>query len=450
MSEECSVHQNAAVEGERPRFSHGAHLLGALAAKRGLPMGVHLQIADRCNHACVHCYQIQGLKGELDLAGVCRVIDDLAEAGVLALSVSGGEATLRPDLLDILRHARGRGFAIRLYTNGFTVDAKLAGALAEIGLLEVHVSVYSTLAEEHDAVTRVPGSLQKTLSGVRRMREAGLRVILKTPMVALACQGAAGVKALAASMGCGFSAGTDLTAMEDGSLDPLAVRAGNEQLAQAGLLKGWVPGSEQARLHEERLGQAACGVGASGVVVLPNGDVLPCTDTPVVLGNLTTAKLNTVLNETPDAALFRGLTLGDVHGCRDCALLVGCKRCHATALHEGGDYLGPYLSACDRTLARYALGLGHAVTVLDPAEGCDATRDRRVGPFEILSPGVVLPVVDRITEEDQQRADAFRWIRKKSPDMSGQIVTLRRKDGAPLRSEMNNAAGAGATPGKNV
>ena len=50
---------------------------------------MHLQVADRCNHACKHCYQVQGEKGELSLDELKAVIDDLASAGLMLLNVSG-------------------------------------------------------------------------------------------------------------------------------------------------------------------------------------------------------------------------------------------------------------------------------------------------------------------------------------------------------------------------
>jgi len=391
---------------------------------------MHLQIADRCNHACAHCYQIQGLKGELSLEAVKAVIDDMAAAGVLTLNVSGGEATLRPDLVDILRHARARGFAVRLYTNAFLVDDTLADTLAGVGLHEVHVSLYSTLAEEHDAVTRVPGSWARTMRGVKALRARGVRVILKCPMVALAREGASGVRDLAHSLGCGYAGGTDLTAMEDGNLAPLAVAADAAQLRQAGLLKGWLPADDEAARQESRRGSAACGVGATGLVVLPNGDVLPCTDTPVVMGNLATQRLPALLATAPEVPLFRGLTLADVHGCRDCALLTACKRCHATALHEGGDYLGPYASACARARARYAVGLGVAeVVVLPPATECGPTREGSLGPYAIEAPGQLRPVADVVTPEDDARVAQFAWMRTRGANPSeARVETL-----VPLR-----------------
>lgn len=402
----------------------GVDLLRALAERAGRPLGVHLQIADRCNHACQHCYQVQGLKGELDLDGVRAIIDDLADAGVLTLNVSGGEATLRPDLIDILRHARARGFCVRLYTNAFLVDEAMADALAAVGLHEVHVSVYSGVAAEHDAVTRVPGSFLRTMSGVRALRARDVRVVLKCPVTSLAPDGVQGVSALAQETGSAFSPSSELTPREDGALDPLALRGDSDQLVRAKLLKPWSPGAPDAEsLRAKKLAGAPCGVGSSGLVVLSDGAVLPCTDTPVVVGRLTETSLRTVLAESDTLALLRGVKWADVHGCRDCALIAACHRCHATALHEAGDYLGPYRTACSRARSRFALGGGDPEPV-EPSEGCAPGRDRYVGPYQINTEGRLVPIPDVKTPEDDARAERFSWLRAAPRET---LVSLRTK-----------------------
>ncbi len=83
------------------------------ASGGSFPAGAQMLVSDRCNHACAHCcYQVHGRKGEMTLAEIEGVFDDLARQGVLFLSLSGGEASLRPDLPAILAAARRHHFAI--------------------------------------------------------------------------------------------------------------------------------------------------------------------------------------------------------------------------------------------------------------------------------------------------------------------------------------------------
>ena len=64
-------------------------MLARLAEARGMPLSAGIEISDRCNEVCVHCYQEQGRKGEMSTAELLEVIDQLADMGVLMLTLSG-------------------------------------------------------------------------------------------------------------------------------------------------------------------------------------------------------------------------------------------------------------------------------------------------------------------------------------------------------------------------
>ncbi len=392
---------------------NGHYLLNEMIARAGVPSGVHLQVADRCNHACQHCYQIQGRKGEMSTAEIKALLDELAEAGVFLLNVSGGEATLRPDLVELLRYARGKGFALRLFTNGYTMTEALAREIRQIGVLSVEVSLYSDEPEGHDAVTRVPGSHARTLAGVRHLIAAGVRVHLKAPATALVPDVFARVRRLAGELGGGVSVITssDITPMEDGDQSSRELAADPAELVARGAVRPWSPPDDLEAAMRETRAEASCGACRESVTVLSNGDLRPCTDIVAPLGNVRTKRFLDLYRE-PGAQMVRGLTWGDVHGCRDCHFLPGCERCHASASHQGGDLLGPYASGCAAMLARYEAGAG-SLTVLEPDAACAPGRDPRLGPFHIVARGVVRPAPDVLGEVDEERRRAFEWVRPK-------------------------------------
>ena len=142
----------------------------ALAGASHAPISLHLKLADRCNHACEHCYQVQGLKGELTRDQVEALLREFRDGGGFIVTFSGGEATLREDLIPLLTFAHELGLATVLYTNGFTMTEGLASALAACHVWRVEISLYSHQAAEHDALTRTPGSWAKTTQGIRWLR----------------------------------------------------------------------------------------------------------------------------------------------------------------------------------------------------------------------------------------------------------------------------------------
>ena len=135
----------------------------------------------RCNLACKHCYSISAdrdFPGELTTDEVCAVMDDLWRFGVRVLILSGGEPLLRADIFDIARRAKAIGFYTALSSNGTLIDEAMAKRIADIDFDYAGVSL-DGLRETHDRFRRLPGAFDKSLGGIRLLRDAGLKVGLR-------------------------------------------------------------------------------------------------------------------------------------------------------------------------------------------------------------------------------------------------------------------------------
>src|SRR5947208_11216056 len=143
------------------------------ALDAGVPLSVHLDVTYRCNERCVHCYLDHDDHGEMTLAEIRDVLDQMAEAGVFFLTISGGEVLMRMDFFDILAHARARMFSVKVKTNAFMIREAEAERLARAGLASVQVSIYSHRPEVHDAITKLPWSLERSIAGIRLLRAPG-------------------------------------------------------------------------------------------------------------------------------------------------------------------------------------------------------------------------------------------------------------------------------------
>ena len=99
-----------------------------------------LEITRRCNLACPHCFAAANqhtAPSDPPLEQVLGWVDAIAATGQAFLQLSGGEPTLRPDLPEIVRHAREKGCAyVQLNSNGLRLaqDETLVKHLAEAGL----------------------------------------------------------------------------------------------------------------------------------------------------------------------------------------------------------------------------------------------------------------------------------------------------------------------------
>ena len=96
------------------------------ALSLGLPLSVQLDVTYRCNERCVHCYLDHDDHGEMTTAEINDVLDQLADAGVFFLTLSGGEVLMRRDFFEIVEHARRLLFNVKMKTNGVMIHEKEA------------------------------------------------------------------------------------------------------------------------------------------------------------------------------------------------------------------------------------------------------------------------------------------------------------------------------------
>lgn len=138
---------------------------------------LRLSVTDRCNLYCLYCKVPELPRPEkLTLPEIARIVRSAAKLGVRKVRLTGGEPTLRSDIVDITKTVRDTpGISeIVMTTNGLTL-AKLAAPLAEAGLQRVNISCDSLDAGVFRDITK-GGILQKVLDGMDAARDAGLHI----------------------------------------------------------------------------------------------------------------------------------------------------------------------------------------------------------------------------------------------------------------------------------
>ncbi len=156
-----------------------SHLLQFSADKKPV---VVWNVTSRCNLKCMHCYAAtQGEPQEMNTGEALAFIDDVAAFGSPVLLFSGGEPFVRPDILQLARHAAARGLRVVFSTNGTLIDATLAARIKEIGVSYVGISLDGT-ESVHDRFRICPGAFQRALAGIRHCRDTGVKVGLRMTM----------------------------------------------------------------------------------------------------------------------------------------------------------------------------------------------------------------------------------------------------------------------------
>jgi len=371
------------------------------------PLSVHFDLTYRCNERCVHCYLDHDDHGELTTAECLKVLDDLARSGTLFLTFSGGEIFLRPDLYEILAAARRLHFDISLKSNALLVTAGRAAKLREFGVRRVQISVYSDIPAIHDAITKVPGSLERTLAAIPILLEHKLQVKLACPLMRENLTAYRGVMALAEKLGVPYILDLTITPMMDGSSGPLEHRASVSALlpvlrdpvlnacrpqptAQASSAISASPSTfgsaVSSGIESAAYEDLPCSAGHNSCYISPYGDVFPCVQLPQAAGNLRQEKFEDIWYHAPQLERLRSIRESQLPICSQCEIRSYCERCPGLALMEGGDMLGAYERACALAEEKARLaGVDDPVSALHLKQAAASVQAATEGEFASIA-----------------------------------------------------------------
>lgn len=243
-----------------------------------------------CNQKCLHCYaanQPLGQVPELDTDQWLAVIQKCRAAGIPQLTFTGGEPTLRNDLVKLVQAAQW--FVTRLNTNGRMLTPHLCKELADASLDAVQVTLYSADEAVHNTLVGAPGYAD-TVAGIRNAVAAGLHVSLNTPLCSLNRDYRATL-ALAKDLGVRYltcsglipAGGAQTEASRATRLSPVELagilREAMDFARQNGLevaftSPGWLPDETLLGLGFSQI--PSCGACLSNMAIAPDGTVLPC------------------------------------------------------------------------------------------------------------------------------------------------------------------------------
>lgn len=326
------------------------------ALKAGIPLGVQIDLTYRCNERCVHCYLDHHDYGEMTTAEIVDVLDQLAEAGVFFLTFSGGEVQMRTDFFQILEYARSLLFCVKVKTTAFMVREKEADRLRDLGLESVQVSIYSHRPEQHDAITKLPGSLNRSVAGIRLLRERGVKVIIANVLMRQNLQDYSGVVALSKELGATYTIDPTITPMMDGDRSILSLGISQTDLQQVFRTPELIGNVEEfcappPAVEDGDRDGLPCSASHTFCYISPYGDVYPCVQFPLPTGNLREQRFLDIWKYSPQMNDVRSIRGRDLPTCSSCSHLGTCTRCPGLAYMEG-NMRGPSTQDCETSFAR--------------------------------------------------------------------------------------------------
>ncbi len=268
-----------------------------------LPVLSEIALTYRCNLSCRFCYagckcKKQPECREMSTDEVKRILQIIKhDAQVPSVSWTGGEPTLRKDLVELTAYATQLGMRVNLITNGTNLNSELVEGLKQAGLRSAQVSLEGPSSAVHDQLTQVAGSFDRTLRGIELLKESGLHVHTNTTVNRINAPHlyelirfvkSIGMKRLSMNMviPCGSAPDGEVVISYTEMAELLA---GIQQAAREAEIEFlWYSPTPYCLFNPvaSQLGGKSCAACDGLLSVSPSGDVLPCSSLPKSVGNL--------------------------------------------------------------------------------------------------------------------------------------------------------------------
>lgn len=307
-----------------------------------------------CNINCIHCYRDAGTQeaDELTTAEGKKLLTEIAQAGFKIMVFSGGEPLLRPDIYELISHARSLGMRPVIGTNGILITPDVASKLKAAGLACAGISLDSQDKAKHDWFRGYEGAWEETMRGIESCRMAGLPFQIHTTVMNWNEAEVTDITDLAVRIGAvahhifflvptGRGKDIEETTLKTEQYEALLERILDKQTKVPIELKPTCA-PQFMRIARQR-GMAmrftkGCLAGTSYCVIIPNGDLHPCPYLPLKAGNVRQTPFHELWRESQ---LFQSLRNDPLKGnCGQCGFGDICGGCRARAYYyNDGDYL---------------------------------------------------------------------------------------------------------------
>ena len=323
-----------------------------LVGSQGIPLAASIELTYACNEACVHCYNPNspregglGTKkmkpvGELAAEEYFPVLDDMKKMGVTKIVFTGGDPFMKKGLMKILKYAHKLKFAFSVYTNGQALysNPKLYEELKELYPQYVGLSVYSTIPEVHDSITRRKGSCEKTMEVARWCCDDAIGLQIKCPIMLANKDSYGKVFDFALSVNGMPQFDVNITSSVDGDcFASQKLRLSEVQLREV-LKDPRIPLSIENSVGaiERRPDMLFCGAGESSFNLQPDGTVSPCCAFPMNCGNVRVKRLKDIWENSGNLIKIRTLRYKDSDICGKEEFCKYCNRCPGQSFVEHG------------------------------------------------------------------------------------------------------------------
>lgn len=150
-----------------------------------MPLSGEIELTERCNNNCVHCYinvprdDEEAKRRELSFDEIRSIIDAAQRLGCLYWLLTGGEPLLREDFSKIYLYLKKKGLLVSVFTNATLVTPEITRLFKDYPPRDIEITVYGVTKETYERVTRAPGSFKAFIRGIKLLLKENIPIRLK-------------------------------------------------------------------------------------------------------------------------------------------------------------------------------------------------------------------------------------------------------------------------------
>jgi len=318
-----------------------------------------MELTYRCNLHCCHCYtdpynHKEFFPKEMTLEEITRILDEMADLGILWLNFTGGEVFARRDFFDIYDYAYAKGFLLVLYTNGTTLTESVIDRLTRQPPFFIDVSCHSVTEEKFDWFTQVKGSYRHFLRGMELLKASGLPFRMKSTAMNWNQEEWAQIRRFVKSFDVISSTTTQLYPRLNGDLRPLELRLSPQEVtalgAEAMPMEEECPGADNpvSSPVSRRLYRCLCAT--NGIHINAWAELGTCTLEYEARASLREHTLKEAIETV--FRKVRALQYERPTPCGDCSLYTFCDKTPTSARQQFRDPEAPNPYECDVAFLR--------------------------------------------------------------------------------------------------
>ena len=149
-----------------------------------IPISGTFELTPRCNFNCNMCYvhlkpdEIPSVGRELSAGEWISIAEELQRAGMIELTLTGGEPFVRRDFREIYEAVHDMGFLIQIFSNGYLLDEEKISWLVKRPPRVMRFTLYGASDESYQSVCGIPDGFTRVKRSVELLREAGIPLYL--------------------------------------------------------------------------------------------------------------------------------------------------------------------------------------------------------------------------------------------------------------------------------